>query len=78
MKQNIGNTDKIVRIIAGVALLSLLVLMEGDAKWLGLIGLVPIGTALIGWCPLYVPLGLSTKCGKGECCGGGNCGSKTE
>lgn len=77
MKKNVGNTDKIVRIIAGVALLSLLVLLEGDAKWLGLIGLVPIGTALMGWCPLYVPLGISS-CGKGECCGGGSCDSKKE
>jgi hypothetical protein len=60
MKQNVGGIDKVVRIIAGLALLSMLFLVEGSAKWFGLIGLVPLGTALIGWCPLYTLLGLST------------------
>jgi hypothetical protein len=60
MKQNVGGIDKVVRLIAGLALLSMLFLVEGSAKWFGLIGLVPLGTALIGWCPLYTLLGLST------------------
>jgi hypothetical protein len=65
MKQNVGGIDKAVRIIVGIALLSMLFLMEGSAKWFGLIGLVPLGTALIGWCPLYTVLGLSTCLAKG-------------
>lgn len=70
MKQNVGTIDKIVRLIAGLALLSLLVLLEGSARWLGLIGIVPLMTAVFGFCPLYVPLGISTK----SCCG--SCGCK--
>lgn len=60
MKQNIGSTDKVIRIIAGLAILSLLFLLEGNARWFGLIGLVPILTAFIGICPAYLPFGLSS------------------
>jgi hypothetical protein len=65
MKQNVGGIDKVLRIVVGLALLSLLFLGEGSTKWLGLIGLVPLGTALMGWCPLYSLIGLSTCAGKG-------------
>jgi len=60
MKQNVGGIDKVLRIVVGLGLLSLLFLLEGSAKWYGLIGLVPLGTALLGNCPLYSILGLST------------------
>jgi|OpeIllAssembly_1097287.scaffolds.fasta_scaffold991767_1 hypothetical protein len=60
MKQNVGGIDKVLRIVVGLGLLSLLFLLEGSAKWYGLIGLVPLGTALMGYCPLYSILGLST------------------
>lgn len=60
MKQNIGSTDKVIRIIAGLAVLSLLFLLEGNARWFGLIGLVPILTAFVGFCPAYMPFGIST------------------
>lgn len=61
MKQNIGSTDKTIRIIAGLAILSLLFLLEGNARWLGLIGLGPILTAFVGFCPAYFPFGISTR-----------------
>lgn len=60
MKQNIGSIDKTIRIIAGLAILSLLFLLEGNARWFGLIGLVPILTAFVGFCPAYMPFGIST------------------
>ncbi len=60
MKTNVGGIDKVVRIVAGIALLSLFFLLEGGMKYLGLIGIVPIATALIGWCPLYTVLGINT------------------
>ena len=60
MSMNVGSVDKIVRIIAGIGLLSLFFFLEGNAKWLGLIGLVPLATGLVGYCPLYSLLGLST------------------
>jgi hypothetical protein len=60
MKLNVGGIDKVVRIAAGVALLSLVVLLEGSIRWIGLIGIVPLVTALVGFCPLYSILGINT------------------
>ena len=62
MKANVGGIDKILRIAAGVLLLSLVfVLKNEDGLWLwGLIGIVPLATGLINWCPVYSLLGMST------------------
>ena len=60
MKPNVGGIDKWLRIAAGIALLSLLWLMEGDARWWGLIGLIPIVTAMLNFCPAYTLLGMNT------------------
>ena len=60
MNTNVGGIDKVLRIIVGIAVLSLLVWGEGNMRWFGLIGLVPLGTALMGWCPLYTLLGVNT------------------
>ncbi len=60
-KTNEGTIDRALRVIAGLVLLSLFFLYP-DASWRywGLIGLVPLATGLMGWCPLYTVLGLST------------------
>ncbi len=60
MKKNVGSLDKTLRIILGLGLLSLLFLLEAPMNYLGLIGLVPLGTSLMGWCPLYSLLGINT------------------
>jgi len=62
MKANVGGIDKILRIVAGVVLLALtFVLRSESGLWLwGLIGIVPLATGLIGWCPFYPLLGLNT------------------
>jgi hypothetical protein len=60
MKHNVGSADKIVRIVLGLGLLSLLFLLEAPIKYLGLIGLVPLLTSLMSWCPLYTLLGMNT------------------
>ena len=60
MSVNVGGTEKLVRIIAGVGLLSLLFLVKGDVRLLGLIGIVPVATGLVGYCPFYSMLGLNT------------------
>lgn len=60
MTRNVGNIDRVVRVIIGVALLSLIFVLEGNLRWIGLIGLVPLLTALVGNCPLYSLVGLST------------------
>jgi len=60
MQTNIGNVDRTLRLIAGLALLSLFFLTEGNLKWVGLIGLVPIATGLMRFCPLYPLFGINT------------------
>lgn len=60
MKTNIGNADRAIRIVLGLALLSLVFLVEGNMKWLGFIGIVPIATALMRFCPLYPVFGINT------------------
>lgn len=57
MKRNVGNVDRIVRIVAGVAVIAAGLYFQ---SWLGALGLVLIGTALVGFCPLYTLLGINT------------------
>lgn len=61
MNPNVGNTDRIIRIVAGILLLSALVFIEGNLRWLGIIGLVPLLTGIFRWCPAYALLGASTS-----------------
>ena len=59
---NISTLDRTLRIIAGLALIAAALGLYGPAYtsvW-GWIGLVPLGTALIGWCPAYSLLGIKT------------------
>jgi hypothetical protein len=58
MTRNEGTLDRVVRIILGLALLALF--FVGPQTWLGLVGIVPLVTGLVGFCPLYRLLGLST------------------
>lgn len=58
--KNVGRIDKVIRIIIGLSLLSLLYFMDGNLKYLGLIGLVPILTATVSYCPLYSIFGIKT------------------
>ena len=60
MTPNIGTTEKVIRIIVGVALLSLIYFLEGPMRWVGLVGAVLIVTALINWCPISAVLGINT------------------
>lgn len=60
MKTNVGGIDKLLRIVIGIALLSMVFVLEGSARWFGLIGLVPLLTAFVGFCPLYTILGINT------------------
>ncbi len=57
MKVNVGSLDRITRIVLGLAIIGAGVYFK---NWFGLIGIVPLVTASLGWCPLYLPFGLST------------------
>ena len=56
--KNIGNTDRIIRIVLGVAIAALGIAFQ---SWLGLIAIVPLATAAVSTCPLYLPFGISTR-----------------
>ena len=58
MSRNEGNIDRALRIIAGLALLALL-FVGPQTPW-GWIGIVPLVTGLVGFCPLYRLLGINT------------------
>lgn len=58
MTRNEGTLDRGLRIVVGLVLLAL-VFVGPQTPW-GWIGIVPLATGLIGWCPLYSLLGLST------------------
>ncbi len=60
MNKNVGSGDRLVRVVVGVAILSLIWLLHGNVRWLGLIGIVPLLTAAMGFCPLYLPFGIRT------------------
>ncbi len=57
MQTNVGGADKILRIVAGIALLAWAVF--GGPVW-AWIGIVPLATGLLGWCPAYTMLGMNT------------------
>ena len=60
MEKNVGGVDRVLRIVVGLGLLSLLFLLEGNARWWGLIGLGLLATGVLGWCPAYLPFGIKT------------------
>lgn len=63
MKKNIGNTDRLIRLVVGVAalLLGFSGLLEGTAKWIAfVVGILMVLTASIRFCPAYPLLGINT------------------
>jgi hypothetical protein len=58
MKLNVGGLDRILRVVAGVALVGLT--LAGTIGAWGWIGIVPLATGLVGFCPVYPLLGLNT------------------
>ena len=63
MKLNVGNIDRTIRIAAGFIAIGLGVYFE---SWWGAVGLVPLLTAFIRWCPAYTIFGISS-CGSSSC-----------
>ena len=63
MKQNVHNIERVVRVVVGLAIVSL-VFIGPQSNW-GWLGLIPVATGLLGWCPPYAMLGIST-CKKAE------------
>lgn len=58
MKQNEHQIDRVIRIVLGVVLISMAFI--GPANLWFLLGIIPLVTGLVGWCPLYALLGIGT------------------
>ena len=58
MKSNVGGIDRTVRIVAGLVLIALAI--TGTVGAWGWLGIVPLATGLIGWCPPYAMFGFNT------------------
>ena len=57
MKKNVGSIDRGLRIVAGLSVGGLGIYFQ---SWWGLIGIIPITTGLLSWCPAYLPFGIKT------------------
>lgn len=58
MTQNIGNIERVIRVVVGLALVSMAFI--GPKNMWFLLGAIPLATGLIGWCPPYAMLGINT------------------
>lgn len=58
MIQNVGGIDRVLRILIGLVLIAL-VFVGPQTAW-GWIGIVPLATGLLGWCPPYSLFGFNT------------------
>lgn len=60
MNKNVGTIDRVVRVVLAAGLFSLFFVLEGNLRFLALIGLVPLLTGAVSFCPLYRLVGMST------------------
>lgn len=60
MKKNVGGVDRILRIVVGLALIAFALFSGSSYAVYGWIGVVPLLTAFVSFCPAYVLIGLST------------------
>ena len=60
MTKNVGSIERIIRIIAGLALIAWALLGSSSMAVWGWVGIVPLLTGLVGWCPPYAIFGISS------------------
>lgn len=60
MKQNVGTFDRIARLILGLGLIAFALIVEGPVSKFGWIGIIPLLTAFVGFCPVYTLIGVRT------------------
>ena len=58
---NVGKFERFIRIFAGCVIFYMGVISPLDPKLWGYIGLVPVITGILGWCPLYLPFKINTN-----------------
>jgi hypothetical protein len=63
MTMNVGIVDRVIRVVIGIALIAFAMrwgFPDTGWNWVGWIGVIPILTAVVGFCPLYTALRIST------------------
>ena len=63
MTANLGTIDRIVRVVIGLVLIAYTIPLgfaPSGWSWVGWIGVIPLATAIFGYCPLYTPFAIST------------------
>lgn len=60
MTANVGGVDRVLRIIVGIALIAVALFSQHEYAVWGWVGIVPLATGIIRWCPAYLPLGIKT------------------
>ena len=61
MRANIGRVDRVARFVLGVLILGLYGALAPPWKYLTLLGLIPLGTSLTGFCPFYAAIGWNRR-----------------
>ena len=61
LQPNIGKLDAGIRYLVGIVLLLGVVLIDSPWRWLGLIGIIPIVTAAVNFCPVWRLFGINTQ-----------------
>jgi hypothetical protein len=61
MTRNLGVLDRVIRLVIGIMILGLYGALDPPLRYLTLVGLIPLGTALVGSCPIYSQFGWSTR-----------------
>lgn len=57
MHRNVGSADRLIRVVLGLGIIAVGI---ASGTWWGAIGIVPLATGLLGWCPAYLPFGLTS------------------
>jgi hypothetical protein len=60
MNANVGGIDRTLRIVVGIVLFALFFVLEGNLRYVGLLGLVMLATGIFRFCPAYTLLGVNT------------------
>ena len=58
---NVGKFERLIRVFVGFLIFYIGVISQLEAQLWGFIGLVPVVTGILGWCPLYLPLKINTN-----------------
>jgi hypothetical protein len=61
MKSNVGKIDKVIRVVLSVAFFSSYFILEGNLRYIAVVGIVPLVTGMISFCPLYKLINVKTN-----------------